>query len=107
MEKIKLTTYNTSCFRVLNFYYSFLSGTFNIFNSSFGQVSQADGFRHRVLEWKLKVGKTGEWIPGGQFGKQKSILYLTTLHMRKRKFPGELGRALWASPMGDRMKKQV
>lgn len=85
MEKIKLTTYNTSCFRVLNFYYSFLSGTFNIFNSSFGQVSQADGFRHRVLEWKLKVGKTGEWIPGGQFGKQKSMLYLSHITYEKKK----------------------
>lgn len=38
----------------------------------------------------------------------KNLHYFQSmLHMRKIKFLGELGRTLWTSLMGDRMKKQV
>lgn len=47
---------NASFFKVLNFPTTVSLVellTFFDFNSSFGQVCQADQFRHRVLQWKL------------------------------------------------------
>lgn len=47
---------NASFFKVLNFPTTISLVellTFFDFNSSFGQVCQADQFRHRVLQWKL------------------------------------------------------
>lgn len=78
---------NASFFQSTEFpYYSFLSGTSDIFdfNSSFGKsprvTDSGTGF------WNgNSVGKTGEWIPVGQSGKQESTLLLIHVTYEEKK----------------------